>query len=106
MVMGADFMGEMGMTTLDQLERLAKAAKNAEPSDHGLFSSLRVEEWQIAVDEMNAACSPERILALIACVKAADAMRSVNYDELGRAYDKARAALHSCPCPTKSQTPN
>ena len=39
--------------------------------------------------EIDAEC----ILALLAVIEAADALRAVNYDELGREYDAARLLL-------------
>lgn len=59
------------MTTLSDLEALARAATNAEPSDHGLLSSVKVAIWTDALDALNAALSPERVLALLAVVRAA-----------------------------------
>ena len=98
------------MTLFDDLERLARAA-----------STLPAKWWkQSECENMGtmhgkdaayiAACSPEVVLALVECVKAADAMRSTEpadfelvharaaYAIQREAFDAARARLEeSCP---------
>jgi hypothetical protein len=99
--------------TLTDLESLARAATQAEPSDHGKLSSTRMAMWVDALNDFNEAANPERVLALIAIVRAADAMRNfvpVGNDAVGpgivlsntamvaKAYDAARAAWGDDKC--------
>jgi hypothetical protein len=86
--------------TLDQLKSLARAATQAEPSDHGKLSSTRMAMWVDALNDFNEAANPERVLKLIAIVRAADAMRKqISLDAMNcgdawrlESYDAARAA--------------
>lgn len=68
---------------LDELERLAKAATQG----RGVL-------WNDANVKFYHACDPQTILALIACVRAADAMRAFAFthqstNRLAEAYDAA-----------------
>jgi hypothetical protein len=87
--------------TLTDLERLARAAITDEPSDHGKLSSTKMQVWQDALDDFHDEAHPERVLQLIAIVRAADALRN-DCDEYWSsdfiaAYDAARAQLEALP---------
>ena len=83
------------MTTLTDLKRLARAAITHEPSDHGKLSTVRMRVWQEALDDFHDEAHPERILAMIAVIEAAMAMRREidNPWCLTEAYDALRAKL-------------
>jgi len=71
---------------LDELERIAIAATPTKDL---------AGHWTDADHHFTPTCSPERILALIACVRAADAMRMVRIwpNERDKDFDAARAAI-------------
>ena len=80
------------MTTLTDLKRLALAAT---PGDNPLKHGVAAANWELC-----AALSPERVLALLAVVKAAEAMRErCRYEVAGQlhgaacAFDAALAEL-------------
>ena len=86
------------MTTTD-LERLARAAITYEPSDHGKLSSVKMQIWQDALADLRDELFPERVLAMIAVIEAAKAMRE-EYSAVARThmpifdtFDAALAAL-------------
>ena len=81
--------------TLTDLERLARAAITHEPSDHGKLSSVKMQIWQDALDDFHDETHPERVLAMIAVIEAAKAMRVDPTYRSGylQAFDEALAAL-------------
>jgi hypothetical protein len=95
------------MTPLDRLEQLARAATpgpwkmdgrliiDANTDAVAMVNIARTVEDGHADSTYIAACSPERILRLCACIKAADAMRADDecVTTIMRNYDAARAAL-------------
>ena len=62
------------MTYLDTLKKLAQAAIDNEPSDHGMLSSVKRQIWQDALDDFHDEAYPERILSMIAVIEAAKAI--------------------------------
>ena len=69
--------------TLAELESLARAARNL---------SMTVDETQCAEWDLKDEFSPERVLALLAVVKAAKAMRErTRFERVGALHDSAEA---------------
>ena len=66
--------------TLTDLEALARAATHTALSDHALFSPTRVAAHNRAVADLCDAVTPERVLAMIACIEAAEAMRELGVE--------------------------
>jgi hypothetical protein len=81
---------------LDTLEALARAAT---PPDTEWLDALFADQWTPRCEEYLRALFPERVLALLAVVKAAKAMRATsNYlheSAQERAYDAALAELEA-----------
>lgn len=72
------------MTTLTELRKLAEAAIDEQKIP---ACDLPVYAFRRHKSDLNTACSPERILAMIAVIEAAKAMRDAGVDLSGRCIE-------------------